>query len=39
MDINPRLPVQKITLEEDSLRFIVPCSISVSGPSQSTTFH
>ena len=24
-----------ITLEEDSLRFIVPCSMSISGPSQS----
>jgi hypothetical protein len=35
MDINPLLPVQKITLKEESLRFIVPFSMSVSGPSQS----
>jgi hypothetical protein len=35
MDINPNLAVQQITLEEDSLRFIVPCSMSISGPSQS----
>lgn len=35
MDINPRLPVQRISLEEDALRFIVPCSIAISGPSQS----
>lgn len=35
MDINPLLPVQKITLKEESLRFIVPFSMSVSGPPQS----
>ena len=35
MDVNPLLPVQKVTLEENTLRFIVPCSISISGPSQS----
>ena len=35
MSANPLLQVQKVTLTSDSLRFITPCSISVSGPSQS----
>jgi hypothetical protein len=34
-NINPRLSVQEVTLEKDSLRFVVPFSMSVSGPSQS----
>jgi hypothetical protein len=37
-DINPRLSVQEVTLEKDSLRFVVPFSMSVSGPSQSNLF-
>jgi hypothetical protein len=32
---NPKLSVQKVTLEEGALRFIVPCSMSICGPSQS----
>ena len=35
MSVNPLLQVQKVTLPEDTLRFITPCSISISGPSQS----
>lgn len=35
MNVNPLLPVQKVTLKEESLRFIVPFSMAVSGPSQS----
>jgi hypothetical protein len=35
MSVNPLLQVQKVTLSNDSLRFITPCSISVTGPSQS----
>jgi hypothetical protein len=34
-NINPRLSVQEVKLEEDSLRFVIPFSMSVSGPSQS----
>ena len=34
-DINPRLTIQEVKLEEDSLRFVIPFSMSVSGPSQS----
>jgi hypothetical protein len=37
-DINPRLTVQEVQLEEDSLRFVIPFSMSVSGPSQSKFF-
>ena len=33
--INPRAIVQKIDLNEDSLRIQVPFSMSISGPSQS----
>ena len=35
MSVNPLLQVQKVNLPEDTLRFITPCSISISGPSQS----
>ena len=35
MSVNPLLQVQKISLPDDTLRFITPCSISISGPSQS----
>ena len=33
--VNPRATIQKVNLEEDSLRIQVPFSMSVSGPSQS----
>ena len=33
--INPNAIVQKVNLNEESLRLQVPCSISISGPSQS----
>ena len=34
-DINPQLTIQEVKLEADSLRFVIPFSMSVSGPSQS----
>ena len=37
-EVNPRATVQKITLNEDSLRIQVPCSMSISGPSQRMFF-
>ena len=33
--INPSAIVQTVNLTEESLRIQVPCSISISGPSQS----
>lgn len=33
--INPSAIVQKVELSEESLRIQVPCSMSISGPSQS----
>ena len=33
--INPSAIVQKVNLTEESLRIQVPCSMSISGPSQS----
>jgi hypothetical protein len=37
--INPSAIVQKVQLTEESLRIQVPCSISISGPSQSNLFR
>ena len=34
--VNPRATVQKLNLDQDSLRIQVPFSMSISGPSQST---
>ena len=39
MSVNPLLQVQKFNLPEDTLRFITPCSISISGPSQSIIYN
>jgi hypothetical protein len=36
--VNPKLSVQKVVVEESTLRFIVPCSMSICGPSQSIIF-
>ena len=38
-NIKPRLSVEEVTLEKDSLSFVVPFSMSVSGPSQSNSFN
>ena len=35
VEVNPRLSVQELHLEDDTLRFMIPFSMSVSGPSQS----
>jgi hypothetical protein len=35
IEINPRLSVQEVQLDNDSLTFMTPFSMSVSGPSQS----
>ena len=37
--INPRAIVQKLDLNEDSLRIQVPFSMSISGPSQSINYY
>lgn len=34
-EINPHATVQTLEFSEDSLRIQVPCSMSISGPSQS----
>ena len=36
--INPETTVQKLSLDNDSLRIQVPFSMSISGPSQSKLF-